>query len=128
MVWRLVKDLDLPEFWPYGRLKGLKLKMKHKKITYFRHYIPWTKIPDDMNKFILKVWHFRKGFLPQRISFYKKLKQTGRPFHGHKSNTFYQISRHLIKTLSFLFNPNLTWYISTGDIISLLNNYIVQEI
>ena len=24
--------------------------MKYKKITYFRHYIPWTKIPDDMNK------------------------------------------------------------------------------
>ena len=22
MIWRLAQDLDLPEFWPYGHLKG----------------------------------------------------------------------------------------------------------
>ena len=26
------------------------LNLNHQKITYFRHYVPWTKIPDDMNK------------------------------------------------------------------------------
>ena len=26
MICRLVKDLDLPEFWPYGRLKGPKIE------------------------------------------------------------------------------------------------------
>ena len=25
--------------------------MNHQKITYFCHYVPWTKILDDMNKF-----------------------------------------------------------------------------
>ena len=25
MIWRLVKDLDLPEFWPYGGLKVPKV-------------------------------------------------------------------------------------------------------
>jgi hypothetical protein len=24
MIWRLVIELDLPEFWPHGRLKGPK--------------------------------------------------------------------------------------------------------
>jgi len=35
-----------------GVSRAQKLKMKHEKITYFRHYVPWTKIPDDKNKFI----------------------------------------------------------------------------
>ena len=26
MIWSLAKDLDLPEFWPYGRLKGPKIE------------------------------------------------------------------------------------------------------
>ena len=26
------------------------LNLNHQKITYFCHYIPWTKIPDDMKK------------------------------------------------------------------------------
>ena len=26
MIWRLAKDLDLPEFWPYGHLKGPKIE------------------------------------------------------------------------------------------------------
>ena len=26
MIWRLAKDLDLPELWPYGRLKGPKIE------------------------------------------------------------------------------------------------------
>ena len=49
MNWRLVKDLDLPEFWPYGRLKGQKIENETYEITYFCHYISWTKIPNYMN-------------------------------------------------------------------------------
>ena len=26
MIWKLAKDLDLHEFWPYERLKGLKIE------------------------------------------------------------------------------------------------------
>ena len=26
MIWRLAKDPDLPEFWPYPRLKGPKIE------------------------------------------------------------------------------------------------------
>ena len=26
------------------------INLNHQKITYFRHYVPWTKIQDDMNK------------------------------------------------------------------------------
>ena len=26
MIWRLVKDLDLPELWPYGHHKGPKIE------------------------------------------------------------------------------------------------------
>ena len=26
MIWIVAKDLDLPEFWPYGRLKGPKIE------------------------------------------------------------------------------------------------------
>ena len=26
MIWRLAKDLDLPAFWPYGRLKSSKIE------------------------------------------------------------------------------------------------------
>ena len=31
------------------------LNLNHHRITYFRHYVPWTKIPDDMNKFKMGV-------------------------------------------------------------------------
>ena len=30
----------------------LSYQFEPSKITYFRHYVPWTKIPDNMNKFI----------------------------------------------------------------------------
>ena len=43
------KALIYLNFDPKGVSRAQKLKMKHKKITYFRHYVPWTKIPDDMN-------------------------------------------------------------------------------
>ena len=35
-------------FDPIGISRAQKLKMKNKKIMYFRHYVPWTKIPDNM--------------------------------------------------------------------------------
>ena len=47
MIWRLAKDLN---FDPMGISRAKKLKMEHKKNTYFHHYVPWTKISDDMNK------------------------------------------------------------------------------
>jgi hypothetical protein len=40
-------------FDPMAISRARKLKMKHEKITYFRHYVPWTKIPDEMNKSII---------------------------------------------------------------------------
>ena len=36
-------------FDPMGVSSAHKLKMKHKKIMYFHHYVPWTEITDDMN-------------------------------------------------------------------------------
>ena len=32
-------------FDPMGVSRAQKLKMKHEKITYFRHHVPWTKNP-----------------------------------------------------------------------------------
>ena len=31
MIWRLAKYVDLPEFWPYGRLKGPKIENEASK-------------------------------------------------------------------------------------------------
>ena len=42
-------------FDPTGISKAQKLKMKHQKITYFRQYVPWTKIPDNMKRFYVQV-------------------------------------------------------------------------
>ena len=55
MIWRLAQDLDLPEFWPYGHLKGPETEnealrnnvlsslcpmdqnsRRHEKVPYFR--------------------------------------------------------------------------------------------
>ena len=39
MIWSLTKDLDLPEFWPYGRLKGSKIEnevLKNKVLSSLR--------------------------------------------------------------------------------------------
>ena len=51
MIWRLAQDLDQPEFWPCGRLKGPKITNEAQKISYFRHYIHVRKSPDDMKRF-----------------------------------------------------------------------------
>ena len=55
MTWRLAKTLIYLNFDPMGVSRAHILKMKHKKITYIHHYVPWTKIPDDMNKSF--VWY-----------------------------------------------------------------------
>ena len=52
MIWRLAQDLDQPEFWPCGRLKGPKITNEALKISYFRHYIHVRKSPNDMDKSI----------------------------------------------------------------------------
>ena len=39
MIWRLAKDLDLPEFWPYGHLKDPKIEneaLKNKVLSSLR--------------------------------------------------------------------------------------------
>ena len=39
MIWRLAKDLDLPEFWSYGHLKGPKIEneaLKNKVLSSLR--------------------------------------------------------------------------------------------
>ena len=46
--WYMYLNFDL-----MGVSRAQKLKVKHWKIMYFRHYVPWMKIPDDMNKVIL---------------------------------------------------------------------------
>ena len=68
MIWKLAKDLDLPEFWPYGRLKGPKMKMKHKKQRTFiisshghKSRTTWTSLKLRKIKrhiFIALVWHW----------------------------------------------------------------------
>ena len=44
MIWRLAKDHDLPEFWPYGRLKGQKIESETSKNIVLSSFRPWTKI------------------------------------------------------------------------------------
>ena len=39
-IWRLAKDLDLPEFWPYESLKGPKIEneaLKNNVLSSLRH-------------------------------------------------------------------------------------------
>ena len=47
---RTIKTLFYLNFDPGGVSRARKLKMKHEKITNFRHYVPWTIILEDMNK------------------------------------------------------------------------------
>ena len=53
MIWRLAKGLDLPKFWPYGRLKGPKIENDAPKNFVLLSLRLCTKInrwTDDMNK------------------------------------------------------------------------------
>ena len=43
MIWRLAKDLDLTEFWPYGNLKGPKIENGASK-NILSSWHPFTKI------------------------------------------------------------------------------------
>ena len=44
MIWRLAKDHDLSNFWPYGRLKGPKIENETSKTIVLLSFCPWTKI------------------------------------------------------------------------------------
>ena len=75
MAWRLAKDngktMIYLNFDHMGVSSAQKLKMKHEKIAYFRHYVNRTKIPDDMNKSIIlrkSNWDF---FSMSILYFYK---------------------------------------------------------
>ena len=45
MIWRLAKDLDLPEFWPYGRLKGRKIENEALKNNVLSSLRPMDENP-----------------------------------------------------------------------------------
>ena len=45
MIWRLVKDLDLLKFWPYGRLKGPKIENERLKNNVLSTLRPTDKNP-----------------------------------------------------------------------------------
>ena len=47
MIWRLVKDLSPPEFWPYGHLKVLKIENEALKDNVLSSL--------DMNKILVKI-------------------------------------------------------------------------
>ena len=47
MIWRLVKDLDQPEFWSYGHLKEPKIENKASKNIVLSSFRPWTKIAES---------------------------------------------------------------------------------
>ena len=45
-------------FGPLRRPQGPQIinqNQNHKKITHFCHYVPWTKVPDDLNKSLLYI-------------------------------------------------------------------------
>ena len=44
MIWRLTKDLDLPVFWPYGRLKAPRIENEAVK-----NNVLWSLRPMDKN-------------------------------------------------------------------------------
>ena len=46
---RLAKELDLPEFWPYGHLKGPKIENEASKIIVLSSLRPCTKIARRLN-------------------------------------------------------------------------------
>ena len=45
MIWRLVKDLDPPEFWPYERLKVLKIENEASKNNVLSSLRPMDENP-----------------------------------------------------------------------------------
>ena len=88
MAWRLAKDngktMIYLNFDHMGVSSAQKLKMKHEKITYFRHYVNRTKIPDDMNLrksnwdfFSMSILYFYKSKHNFLISSIKFLFQNG---------------------------------------------------
>ena len=48
MVWRIAKDLDLPEFLPHGYLKGPKIKNENKRKENI--FSSQNNVPEDMKK------------------------------------------------------------------------------
>ena len=44
MIWKLAKDLNQPEFWPYGHLKVPKIENEASKNIVLSSFRPWTKI------------------------------------------------------------------------------------
>ena len=44
MIWRLSKDVDLPELWAYEHFKGQKIENKASKNIVLSSLRPWTKI------------------------------------------------------------------------------------
>ena len=98
MIWRLA----IP--------RAQKLKMKHRKITYFRHHVSWTKIPDDMNKsFDYQIWKSVFIFYPLLAAKAKIAKKKNRCFFGRNCS-----------------QENLFWYYLTFT--GLWKNYLVNVV
>ena len=61
------------------------LNLNHQKITYFRHYVPWTKIPYDIKKSML-FFHSDLLHIFSRSSQKKKKRQTQTVSSQNSSN------------------------------------------
>ena len=74
MIWRLAKTLIYLSCDPKCVSRAQKLKMKHQKLSYFRHYVHGRKLPDDMNKsnvsiFAIFFYYFQSLFTTQQIRY-----------------------------------------------------------
>ena len=69
MIWRLSKDLGLPEIWPYGDLKGPEIENKALK----NNILSSLRLMDDMNMVLVllkkamiqtaAIWNSRKAIV-----------------------------------------------------------------
>ena len=50
MTWKLAQDFDLPEFWPYGHLKGPKIENEELKNNVLSSLCP------IFDKIVLLTW------------------------------------------------------------------------
>ena len=59
MILRLAKYLDLPEFWPYGRLKGPKIENEAWKNNVLSSLRPMDENPgrhEQVYSLLLHIW------------------------------------------------------------------------
>ena len=61
LIWRLAKDLYLPECWPYGHLKGPKIENEARKNNVLLSLRPMDENPGRHEQVYMKSLTFSRG-------------------------------------------------------------------